>query len=58
MAAEQEKKFSDEETLKLIKFMEENPQVLKGNSSTKQKLKEELKRDYLGKLKCWQVKLM
>ena len=47
--AEEDRKFNEEETVKLIKFLEQNPDLLKSSSkNVRLQLKEQL-RDHLGK---------
>ena len=47
--ADEDKKFGDEETIKLIKFIEQNPDMLKSSNRTvRAQLKERL-REHLGK---------
>ena len=47
--ADEDKKFGEEETIKLIKFIEQNPDMLKSSNRTvRVQLKERL-RDHLGK---------
>lgn len=46
---EEDRKFNEEETVKLIKFLEQNPDLLKSSSkNVRLQLKEQL-RDHLGK---------
>ena len=47
--ADEDRKFNEEETVKLIKFLEQNPDLLKSSSkNVRLQLKEQL-RDHLGK---------
>lgn len=47
--AEEDRKYNEEETVKLIKFLEQNPDLLKSSSkNVRLQLKEQL-RDHLGK---------
>lgn len=54
--ADEENKISDEDTVKLLKFIEENPEILKSsNRNTRQRIKEQL-RDHLGKY--WRLQIL